>query len=369
MTDPTDTPAAFDDSVDRVLIGAGDRAACRAAIRGGSKTFHAASLLLPARIREPALALYAFCRLADDAIDESRDPAAALADLHQRLDLAATGRPRAHPADRALAATLDAFDIPLEIPAALLDGFAWDSARRRYATLTDLEHYAMRVAGTVGLMMSLVMGARSPVALARAADLGIAMQLSNIARDVGEDARLGRLYLPLAWMREAGLDPDGWLAQPVFSAELATVIARVLEAAERLYSRSSAGIAELPVACRPGMHAARLLYAEIGREVQRRGLDAVSQRAVVPSTRKAALLPSLLIAAARAPVASDSEAALEAARFLVEAAARPAPGDPAAVGARGRRFEERVVWLLGLFERLERSDRRLHPGMAQSTQS
>jgi phytoene synthase len=218
-------------------------------------------------------------------------------------------------------------------------------------------------------MMSVLMDARQPEVLARACDLGIAMQFTNIARDVGEDARLGRLYLPLAWMREADLDPDGWLAHPVFSVELATVIARVLEAADRLYARSSAGIAELPVACRPGMHAARLLYAEIGREVQRRGLDAVSQRAVVPSTRKAALLPSVLMAAASTPAASGHEAALEAARFLVEAAARPAAGPVSVVGYRARRFEERVVWMLSLFERLERSERRLHPGMPQPTQS
>jgi phytoene synthase len=345
-----------------------DLAACAALLRQGSKTFHAASRLLPSTVRAPAVALYSFCRLADDAVDGGGG-SAALEAMRQRLADAYAGRPAQTPADRAFAWAVAAFDIPAALPEALLEGFAWDAEGRRYETLADLEAYAARVAGSVGAMMSVLMDARQPEVLARACDLGIAMQFTNIARDVGEDARLGRLYLPLAWMREAGLDPDGWLAQPVFSAELATVIARVLEAAERLYSRSSAGIAELPVACRPGMHAARLLYAEIGREVQRRGLDAVSQRAVVPSTRKAALLPSLLIAAARAPVASDSEAALEAARFLVEAAARPAPGDPAAVGARGRRFEERVVWLLGLFERLERSDRRLHPGMAQSTQS
>jgi phytoene synthase len=117
------------------------------------------------------------------------------------------------------------------------------------------------------------------------------------------------------------------------------------------------------------MHAARLLYAEIGREVQRRGLDAVSQRAVVPPTRKAALLPSVLMAAATAPATSGDDAALEAARFLVEAAVRSAPGPVPAACYRARRFEERVVWLLRLFERLERSERQLHQGLAHPTQS
>ncbi len=170
-------------------------------------------------------------------------------------------------------------------------------------------------------------------------------------------------------MSEAGLDPDAWLARPVFSADLATVIARVLEAAERLYARSSAGIAELPASCRPGMHAARLLYAEIGREVQRRGLDAVSQRAVVPPARKVALLPAVMMAAAATPVATGHAAALEAARFLVEAAARPAAVPMPVAGYRARRFEERVVWLLGLFERLERREQQLSTGMTPSTQS
>jgi len=345
-----------------------DLAACAALLRQGSKTFHAASKLLPSNVRAPAVALYSFCRLADDAVDGGGG-VAALEAMRQRLGDAYAGRPAPTPADRAFAWAVAAFDIPAALPEALLEGFAWDAEGRRYETLADLEAYAARVAGSVGAMMSVLMDARQPEVLARACDLGIAMQFTNIARDVGEDARLGRLYLPLAWMREAGLDPDGWLARPVFSTELATVFARVLEAAERLYARSSAGIAELPVACRPGMHAARLLYAEIGREVQRRGLDAVSQRAVVPPARKAALLPSVLMAAASTPVASEHEAALEAARFLVEAAARPAAGPASAAGYRARRFEERVVWLLGLFERLERGERRLHPGMAQPTQS
>lgn len=345
-----------------------DLAACAALLRQGSKTFHAASRLLPAGVRDPAVALYSFCRLADDAVDNGGGTAA-LESLRKRLADAYAGRPAPEAADRAFAWAVAAFEIPAALPEALLEGFAWDAEGRRYETLADLEAYAARVAGSVGAMMSVLMDARQPEVLARACDLGIAMQLTNIARDVGEDARLGRVYLPLDWMTEAGIDPDEWLAGPVFSADLATVIARVLEAAERLYARSSAGIAELPASCRPGMHAARLLYAEIGREVQRRGLDAVSQRAVVPPARKAALLPAVMMAAATTPVATDHAAALEAARFLVEAAARPPAGPVPAAGYRARRFEERVVWLLGLFERLERREQQLGESMTPSTQS
>ena len=185
-----------------------DHAACRAAIRAGSKTFHAASWLLPARVRKSALALYAFCREADDAIDQSDAPRAALLVLNERLRLAYAGAPLDNAADRALADVVVEHDIPVELPEALLEGFAWDAEGRRYTDLAELKEYAVRVAGTVGVMMSLLMGVRSAAALARAAELGIAMQLSNIARDVGEDARLDRVYLPSQWLKDAGVSGD-----------------------------------------------------------------------------------------------------------------------------------------------------------------
>jgi phytoene synthase len=337
-----------------------DLAHCAALLRQGSRTFHAASRLLPAPVRDPAVALYSFCRLADDAVDGGGG-AAALERLRVRLEAAYSGRPAPEPADRAFAWVVQAFELPRALPEALLEGFAWDAEGRRYATLEDLEAYAARVAGSVGAMMSVLMDARRPEVLARACDLGIAMQLTNIARDVGEDARLGRLYLPLAWLRESGIEPDEWLAQPRFTPALAAVIARLLERAEQLYARAAAGIAELPPACRPGMHVARVLYAEIGHELRRRGLDAVAGRAVVPTARKAALLPGALLAAAGAPGGLQAEA-LEAARFLVESATRDDPSlEPGLAAATGR-LEERVVWLLGLFERLERIERGRTPG-------
>ena len=150
------------------------------------------------------------------------------------------------------------------------------------ATLDELRAYAARVAATVGAMMTVLMGVRDPDTLARACDLGVAMQLTNIARDVGEDARMGRLYLPRAWLHEAGLDPDAWLQAPRFSAPLAEVVLRLLAAADTLYRQVDAGVARLPLACRPGINAARFLYADIGHEVLRRGGDSVRQRAVVP---------------------------------------------------------------------------------------
>jgi phytoene synthase len=176
------------------------------------------------------------------------------------------------------------------------------------------------------------------------------MQLTNIARDVGEDARNGRLYLPRRWMREAGIDPDAWLAAPRFDAALGAVVARLLAAADELYDRAAHGIAELPRSCRPAIQAARRVYAEIGREVERAGLDSVSRRAVVPPRRKLGLAAGALSAAVIAPARrNDALTPLPAIRYLVEAGASRAHAP--------RSFYDRTVWVIEMFERVAQRDR------------
>lgn len=331
-----------------------DLTACRRALRGGSHTFYAASLILPESVRGPASALYAFCRSADDAIDTAADPQAALAGLRLRLARAYSGEPVDDPADRAFAATVSRFLIPREIPEALLEGFAWDSDGRRYADIDALCGYGARVAGTVGVMMALVMGVRAPEALARACELGIAMQLTNIARDVGEDARLGRIYLPLDWLREAGIDPDAWLAAPFHDERLSTVVRRLLAESDRLYLRGVAGISRLPAGCRPAIRAAARLYAEIGHEVARRGHDSVSGRAVVPTSRKLAVLGRAIVSGGGHPH-SLSLPPVPAARFLVDAVAR-AGGRALPPRPAWWDFEARTVRIIEMFERMSERD-------------
>jgi phytoene synthase len=335
-----------------------DLDACRRLLKGGSRSFHAASLLLPKSLHEPAGALYAFCRLADDEIDNAIDadavpgsgrhgsPAAALTRLRHRLDHAYAGAPMDHPVDRAFADVVRVHAMPRALPEALLEGFAWDAAGRSYETMEDVLAYAARVAGAVGAMMTVLMGKREATTLARACDLGCAMQLSNIARDVGEDARVGRLYLPRAWLREEGIDPDAWLAAPHFNAAIGRVVSRLLAVADALYGRADAGIARLPLSCRPGIGAARRLYAEIGHEVRRRGGDSIASRAVVPGRRKLALL-ARSIGAAAMPVRADISAPLAETRFLVEAVTN---------GITRRISEGRVAWTLDLFARLRERD-------------
>jgi phytoene synthase len=328
---------------------ADDLLACRALLKTGSRSFHAAGKLLPQALHQQAGALYAFCRLADDDIDDA-DPAAkdaALAGLRHRLDCAYAGRPLPHPVDRAFADVVERHSMPRALPEALLEGFAWDAAGRRYETISEVMDYGARVAGAVGAMMSVLMNRRLPATMARACDLGVAMQLSNIARDVGEDARAGRLYLPMAWMREEGIDPDAFLANPVFSDALGRVVARLLFVAEGLYARADAGIAGLPLSCRPGIYTARMLYSEIGEEVLRRGGDSVGSRAVVSGRRKLGLLGQSVVMAVM-PRRADASPPLAETRFLVEAVQHA--GEP-------RPMISRLGWTVELFARLDERDR------------
>ena len=268
------------------MIRESDLAHCRAAIRTGSLSFHAASRMLPASVRDPALVLYAFCRLADDEVDEGADKAGAVLTLRDRLDLAYAGRPRNAPEDRAFAGIIEEFDMPRTLPEALLEGLAWDATGRRYATLSGVRDYSARVASTVGAMMCVLMRVRDPHALARACDLGVAMQLTNIARDVGEDARAGRLYLPLDWLDQAGIDPESLLQRPTPNPDICRMVARLLSEADRLYARSEAGIALLPRKARMGIWAARLIYAGIGTNLRRQGCDSISRRAHTSASQK-----------------------------------------------------------------------------------
>lgn len=333
------------------MIRPDDMEACRAAIRTGSLSFHAASRLLPAKVRDPALALYAFCRLADDAVDEGTDKAGAVLRLRDRLDRVYQGRPVEAAPDRAFAGVVESFDLPRALPDALLEGMAWDAVGRRYDDLSGVLSYSARVAAAVGAMMCVLMRVREADALARACDLGLAMQLTNIARDVGEDARAGRIYLPLDWLRDAGLAPETFLADPRPEAPVLRATARLLAKADQLYLRSEAGVAALPFACRPGIMAARLIYAGIGGAVARAGHDGVTARA---RTTKGQKLGWLMLASLRSagttlmpqPATLHAPPEPEVA-FLVQAAARVVPQ------------KQRSEALLSVLAQLEARDRGL----------
>lgn len=348
------------------MIASADLEACRNLIRTGSYSFHAASRLLPDRVCGPSLALYAFCRVADDAVDEAVNEGQqedvdakrrAVLSLRDRLDLVYGGTPRNSPADRAFAAVVEEFEMPRTLPEALLEGLAWDAVGKTYDTYSGVLDYSARVAAVVGAMMCVLMRVRDPDVLARACDLGLAMQLTNIARDVGTDARSGRVYLPREWMEEAGLPVEEFLANPVPDDRIRSVVKRLLTAADRLYFRSESGVGGLPLVCRPGIYAARHIYAGIGAEIARNGYDSVTRRAY---TNKRQKMGWLMLSATRAALSSVGPgcATLHAApepevAFLVNAAAQPKPH-------RGR--SEALIDILAQLEAQDRKIRRQRTG-------
>ncbi|TWI85971.1 phytoene synthase [Roseibium hamelinense] len=259
---------------------------CDLAINDGSKSFMTASLLLPPDTRCAARALYAFCRNADDLIDDAFDPQESLELLRNRLSVIYSTQKPVEACDQAFAILVKHFDIPRHLPDALIEGFAWDAAGKRYETLEDLKGYAARVASTVGVMMTLVMGQRDAATLARAADLGLAMQLTNIARDVGEDALNARVYLPLKWLSGDEHDLPLYLERGGETENIRRATQRLLTEADILYKRALTGIAELPFGCRIAITSAGLIYRAIGDEVARNRFDSITRRAHTSTTKK-----------------------------------------------------------------------------------
>jgi len=329
-----------------------DMAECRKLLCHGSRSFHIASQFLPLTLRESACGLYAFCRIADDLVDLGDDPHQALQTLHRRLDLIYAGAPENQPVDRVLSQVVTDHGLPRALLDALLEGFEWDATNRRYETLDDVLEYGARVAGTVGVMMAILMGVRDVHALARAADLGVAMQLTNICRDVGEDARAGRLYLPRSLLRQQGIDPEDLIRNPRPSPALTAVLIRMLGEADKRYQRADEGIRQLPRRCRPGILAARRLYAEIGHKVAQTGYDPISQRSVVSGARKCQILMGLIRGAPANPVVLSAPCAPEN-QFLIDAVPR---GNEWQSPASPRRFSPSASWMLELFIVMEQRD-------------
>ncbi len=326
---------------------------CYEAIRKGSHSFYAASKLLPKQVRDPAMVLYAFCRVADDNIDDENAPEDAIDLLRERLELAYLGTPKDQPVDRAFASLVDLCKMPRALPDALLEGLEWDSLNLRFETLSDLHSYSARVASTVGVMMCVIMNVRDKDVLARACDLGAAMQLTNIARDIGEDARNGRLYIPLEWMSEEGLDPTEFLINPEPSEMTARIVKRLLFEAEHLYSRAEAGLSELPLSCRPGIFAARHIYERIGKHIAAANYDSITNRAFTTKIEKIGFLMLSMANTATVSVMPRSAIVhaepLEEMKFLVEAAHE--------IQMNKNFLDRKAGTVMNILEQMERRDR------------
>ncbi|MBE7217679.1 MAG: phytoene/squalene synthase family protein [Caulobacteraceae bacterium] len=281
-------------------------AASAEVIAAGSQSFAAAAKLLPARQRDDARRLYAWCRWCDDVMDGQAlghgataltvdERRARLAELERATRSALAGEPQSALPFQALQEVATRVELEPRWPLEHLAGFAADVEPQPFADLDALLGYCWGVAGVVGVMMARVMGVAADDldTLRRAQDLGLAFQLTNIARDVGEDARNGRVYLPASLLDGAPPTPAAVLdranAAPVVAATRALV-----EAAEPYYASAAAGLPRLRLSAAWGIAAARAVYREIGREVARRGERALAERVVVGAARKRALAASAL---------------------------------------------------------------------------
>jgi phytoene synthase len=271
----------------------------RATIQKGSSSFAAAAALFDAETRADAEMLYAWCRHCDDVIDGQDlghgmaapgpdDGGARLAALYAKTRAAVAGEPTDDPDFAAFQRVALRRHIPESWATQLIDGFAMDVAGRRYETLEDTLDYCWHVAGVVGVMMALVMGVAPDdlATLRRAQDLGLAFQLTNISRDVVEDAVNGRVYLPAAWLAEAGV-PAAEVAAPAHRAAVFAVTARLLDVAEPYYASAIAGLPALPFRSAVAIAAARGVYRQIGVIVRHRGPAAWDARASTSSAMKA----------------------------------------------------------------------------------
>jgi len=272
----------------------------REAIEQGSRSFAVASRLFPAGIRDDAWMLYAWCRYCDDEIDGQTQghgavgltPAVAagkLLELRERTRAAYEGRSTSEPVFTAFQRVTQRHHIPEEEALALLEGFEMDVSGRVYETLEDTLEYSYHVAGVVGVMMARIMGVTDHDVLRRAQDLGLAFQLTNIARDVLEDAKGGRIYLPGRWLDEAGV-PRDQVADPAHRQAVAAAAQRLVRAAEPFYDSARWGLRDLPPRSAWAIATARGVYRAIGRHVAHRGPMAWNTRTSVDRKDKMLLL-------------------------------------------------------------------------------
>ena len=270
----------------------------REVIRSGSKSFAAAAALFAPETRASAYLLYAWCRHCDDQADGQelgRDAVALSAEerrarvdaLYAQTRAALAGEAVEEPVFRAFQAVVQRHAMPTGLAFDHLEGFRLDAEDAPVRTFEDLLAYCYHVAGAVGVMMAWIMGARDEATLDRACDLGLAFQLTNVARDVVEDAATGRLYLPRSWLAQAGVPADA-VGDPEHREAVYGLAVRLVREAEPYYVSARWGMARLPFRSAWAVGAARGVYREIGRKLVREGSGAWDGRLATSTGEKAA---------------------------------------------------------------------------------
>jgi len=256
------------------------------AASSGSSFYYSFLFLEPPR-RQAITALYAFCREVDDVVDECPDPQLARAKLlWWRTEIAALYQDRpTHPVTQALRVALQAFPLPREQLLEIIDGMEMDLDQTRYPDFKALHLYCYRVASVVGLLAAEIFGYRDRRTLRYAHDLGLAFQLTNIIRDVGEDARRGRVYLPLDELRRFEVPLDDILAAR-YSDNFRRLMEFQIERAEHTYSQA---LAQLPQGDRKAQRSGLMMaaiYRSLLTEIKRDGCRVLDRRIALTPLRK-----------------------------------------------------------------------------------
>ena len=265
----------------------------RAVLAKNARSFRFAGLFLPAQALDDAAVVYAFCRLVDDAIDEAPDLGSARAEA-KALARELRGEQRARPEVAAFIVVAARIGLDLRFAEQLIVGVDEDAVGHvRLDDDAGLVRYGYLVAGTVGGMMCAVLGVKDPVAVPFAVDLGIGMQITNICRDVLEDAHKDRVYVPLQRLRAVGVDADCFVddvvAGRVDRDKVASVVRDLLGLAERYYASGDAGLRYIPWRSRLAILIAGRVYRAIGRKLLRRNGDALAGRVSTSTLHKVGL--------------------------------------------------------------------------------
>lgn len=268
---------------------------CRRLNARHGKTFYLATALLPAGKRPAIHALYGFARFADDLVDRPEagsSPAERLRQLSDEVGAALAGSRGGNPVVRALVDTLHRYGIAESHVSDFLDAMSADLRVSRYDSFDDLARYMWGSAAVIGLqvlpVLGLASGARPVDAEARAAELGIAFQLTNFVRDVAEDYRRGRIYLPMRELAAHGVT-EPMLGRPTAGPEVRSLIASEVARARSWYLRAAPGIELLAADSRDCVRTAYRLYSGILDEVEQAGYDVLRARARVPRRRRLAV--------------------------------------------------------------------------------
>lgn len=282
---PTQTFAA------RPATLASDYEACRRLNAQHGKTYYFSTLFFPALLRRQVHALYGFVRFPDELVDNPTpgvDPAAALADYRAAtLHALQTGHSDL-PVLRAFADMAHQVHMTPDYPLAFLDAMAMDLTRTRYQTFDDLRAYTYGSASVVGLMMCCLFGVEGEDTLRHAYDLGLAMQLTNFWRDIGEDYRLrGRIYLPQDDMDNFGYT-EAMLAGGIVNHRFRALMAFQIARARACYASADQGIPDLPPAAQRPVRLARVLYSRILNKIEDADYDVFRQRACTSALEKVA---------------------------------------------------------------------------------